>query len=200
MEDFSVRFRINITLAELEFKLNSEQVCYGLKCIDLKDVVSIKYGWWAPPRISRAHYFHFKQRDGKVMEVGYNSFVYDPQTMANWYAQFETKLMEVYGNHRIVAMHEQLKAGQEVKFETCVATQNGLQFSQRKWFKTHNYLVPWEKVGFKEGGECSVMLGDIHDSEARFEFRYGPEWDGQFFMKYLQILKKSPKMLAELRK
>ncbi len=165
------------------------------------DIVSVQYGFWSPPRIRRAHYFHFKNRNGNVFAVAFNSHVYSSEVGEKWYAAIEAKIMEVFGNARITAIHQQLIAGQDIKFEVCTATRNGLQFSRRRWFKTTTHLVPWEKIGFGESAtECSVILGDLKDKDARFEFRYGAEWDGQFMIKYIQMLKKSPKMLQELKR
>jgi hypothetical protein len=183
-----------------DFQLSDHGVSFGDQEMRFADLLALRYGFWEKPQVGTAYYFIFKDNQSKEMTVGFDIKTYAKEEAAEWYAQIAAKLMEVYGTALIAKFHDTLRAGGEVKLATCKATRDGVHFKTPRWFGTRDHFVAWDQLGFADSDQaCHIWLGNLKDKVARLNLNLGGEWHGHYFLQYIQLLRKSPRMLGELQ-
>jgi hypothetical protein len=200
MADLILQIKPNAKMDPLDFRLGDLEVSLGDQNMRFEDLLALRFGFWEKPKVGTAYYFIFKDRQAREMLVGFDIQAYSKEEAEGLYGQIVAQLMQVYGTALIAKFHDTLRAGGEVKLATCKATREGVHFKTPRWFGTRDHFVAWDQLGFADSDQpCHIWLGDLKDKVARLNLNLGGEWHGHYFLQYIQLLRKSPKMLTELK-
>lgn len=180
--------------------IDAQRVSFGNHFLKMQDIQAIRFGFWNKPKVGTAYTFIFKDQSGKEAKLEFDLRCYSKTIADGLYSQIENAIMEYYGHAVMAQMHETLKSGGTVKTATCEARKQGIHFKTATWLGTKAHFVVWGDLGFASSPTlCHVLMGSKTDKAARLDFKLGGEWQGQFLYRYLENLRKSPAMLADLQ-
>ena len=180
--------------------IDANALQFGNAILHWKDIVAVRYGFWDKPRIGRAFTFIFKDRGGKEMKAEFDIASYELSAAEAMYGEIQLALQKYYGDAIVALFHKMLKSDGQVSTATCKARRAGIHFKTAKWLGTRDHFVAWQDLGFADSPSlCHILLGSKIDKAARLDFNLGGEWQGQYFIQYLQKLRDHPEMLAELK-
>jgi hypothetical protein len=175
-------------------------VSFGNHFLKMEDIQAIRFGFWDKPKVGTAYTFIFKDQSGNEAKLEFDLRYYPKMIADGLYWQIENAIIEYYGHAVMAQMHETLKSGGTVKTATCQVSKQGIHFKTATWLGTKAHFVAWDDLGFADSPTlCHVLMGSKTDKAARLDFNLGGEWQGQFLYRYLQNLRKSPTMLADLQ-